>query len=74
MSDEEVEESSGAKSKIIYGTFQCLSGQHDKNGNFKARYDSGLRVYEKRVPATDPRTTATWLQEALDSGELSVSP
>lgn len=41
------------KTKIVTGTWRCQSGNHDKDGNFKVRYDSGEREYEKRVPVVE---------------------
>jgi hypothetical protein len=67
MTDEEDEKSS--KSRVIYGTYRTMSGQHDAKGNFKTRYDSGEQIYEKRVPPGDHRTTAKWLREKLGLAE-----
>lgn len=65
MTDDEEVVDPHSKSRVIYGTYRTMSGNHDAKGNFKARYDSGEQIYEKRVPAGDPRTTAKWLREKL---------
>lgn len=41
------------KTKTVTGTWRCQSGSHDKNGNFKVRYDSGVQTYERRVPVQE---------------------